>query len=736
MQSKKNKTITRRAITMMGIFALAILFMFSRFVYIQASKEVQDVDLQELLERRWTQTVTLEGERGNILDRNGDILAEEIPSYTVVAVLDDRYDSYVSDPSATAEALSEVLEIDYDFLVSQLSRDSVQVELGPAAKNLSYEKKENIEELELQGITFREDPRRYYPKQTFASHIIGYTERDMSEARMGLERSLNEYLQDEPGSIEYQKDGRSRRLANAEELIDEPKNGSDVVLTLDSRIQTAMEQTMNQVDELYEPERMMAIVANAKTGEILGMSNRPSFNPNEYEDIENFTNYNISSRFEPGSTMKIFTLAAAIEEGVYNGEDTYESGSYKIFDRTIRDHNRGEGWGEITFNEGVQRSSNVAFSMIAMEILGPDKLYEYIEKFGFRTSTGIDLPNEIEGGAIAESYPIDAATTAFGQATSISPMQQVQAATAIANNGKMMKPYVISEINDAATGESVKKTEPTVAGEPISAETAKQVREILETVVTDEAGTGQPYAIEGFDIAGKTGTAQIPRENGGGYISGNGQNIFSFIGMAPADDPEVIVYVAVDRPELEGYQLGNEPVSMIFKQVMEQSLQYLNIAPTEEEEMENEPVNNIVINDLEGENVQEAKDRLETEGLETLVLGNGKKVIAQSHEEGTTLASQEKVLLLTEGETVMPDLKGWSVRSVQQLAGLTGMELEPEGVGFVLDQKPDPGVVIDSAKKIQVTLGEEEEDEEETPEPEESENNAAASDGEENFIMD
>ncbi|SDN24930.1 penicillin-binding protein [Alkalicoccus daliensis] len=736
MENNKNKMITRRALTMMGIFALAILFMFSRFVYIQASKEVQDVDLQQLLENRWTQTVALEGERGNILDRNGEVLAEEIPSYTIVAVLDDRYDSHVENPSETAEALSSVLEIDREFLESQLSRDSVQVELGPSAKNMSYETKEKIEALELPGITFREDPRRYYPKQTFASHIIGYTERDMSEARMGLENSLDEYLQDEPGSIEYQKDGKSRRLANAEEFIDEPKNGSDVVLTLDSRIQTAMEQTMNQVDELYEPERMMAIVANAKTGEILGMSNRPSFNPNEYENIENFTNFNISSRFEPGSTMKIFTLAAAIEEGVYDGEDTFDSGTYKIYDRTIRDHNQGEGWGEITFNEGVQRSSNVAFSIIAMEILGPEKLYEYIDKFGFRTPTGIDLPNEIEGGSIAESYPIDAATTAFGQATSISPMQQVQAATAIANDGKMMKPYVVSEIVDAASGEAIKKTEPEIAGEPISAETAEQVREIMETVVTEEAGTGQPYAVEGFDIAGKTGTAQIPRESGGGYITGNGQNIFSFIGMAPASDPEVIVYVAVDRPQLEGYQLGNEPVSMIFKQIMEQSLQYLNIAPSEEDELQNEPVNNVVISNLAGENIQEAEQVLEDEGIQTIILGEGESVVAQSHEEGSTLASQEKVILLTEGKAEMPDITGWSLRSVQQAAALLEIEVEAEGIGFVIEQKPDYGKTLENVKRIAVTLGDEELEEDSEEEEEEVIEEGTDEENEQNFIMD
>jgi penicillin-binding protein 2B len=719
----KNYKITKRAVIVASVFALAILIMFSRFVYIQASKEVQDVDLEALLQERWTQTISIEGERGNIVDRNGEVLAEEIPSYTIVAVLDERLDSYVDDPRAAAEALSPVLGADVDYLEAQLSRDSVQVELGAAAKNLSYETKEEVENLEIPGITFREDPRRYYPKQTFASHILGYTERDMSEARMGLEQSLDSYLAGEAGSIQFQRDGRGRQLPQDEEIIQEPEHGEDVMLTIDSRIQTAMEQTMNQADELYEPERMMAVVANAKTGEILGMSNRPSFNPNEYEEIENYTNYNISSRFEPGSTMKIFTLAAAVEEGVYNGEAEFESGTYQVTDRTIRDHNDGEGWGEISFNEGVQRSSNVAFSKIAMEILGPDRLYEYIDKFGFREPTGIDLPNEVNGGEIAETYSIDAATTAFGQATSISPMQQVKAATAIANNGKMMKPYVVSEIIDSDTGETIEKKEPQIDGEPISEATAMEVREILETVVSQEEGTGQMYAVEGFNVAGKTGTAQIPEEDGSGYQSGHGKNIYSFIGMAPADDPEVIVYVAVDRPELELNEYGNQPVSLIFRQVMEQSLQYLNIPAETPADSTDDTSGGYEIPDLTSGTSAQAVSELEESGMNTTVLGSGTEVQAQSHAPGTSLAPGERVILKTSGEIHMPDIEGWSLRSIQQLAAVLDVSLDHEGVGFVSSQFPQEGTLMEEIEGIEAELGgsEESEETEETEEEEETE---------------
>jgi penicillin-binding protein 2B len=717
VELKKNRKITKRAVAMVIIFGFVIMIMFSRFMYIQASKEVQDVNLAELLETRWTETIPIHGERGNIVDRNGEKLAEEIPSYSIVAILDDRYESHVSEPKETAEALASVLGGSADYYESQFLRDSVQVELGATAKNLSYETRENIEALELPGITFREDPRRYYPNQTFASHIIGYTERDMSEARMGLESSLNNYLQGESGYIEYQQDGKGRPLSQAQEIISSPDHGDNVVLTLDSRIQMAMEQTMDQVDEMYEPEKMMAIAAHAETGEILAMSNRPSFNPNEYENVENYTNYNISSRFEPGSTMKMFTLAAAIEEGVYDGEDTFESGRYQVTDRTISDHNDGEGWGEITFNEGVQRSSNVAFSKIAIEILGPEKLYEYIDSFGFRTPTGIDLPNEISGGQIAETYTIDAATTAFGQATSISPMQQIHAALAIANDGKMMKPYVVSEIVDGTTGDVITKNEPEATGEPISAETAKEVRDILETVVSEEEGTGGIYGIEGYDIAGKTGTAQIPREEGGGYISGHGENIYSFIGMAPADDPQVVVYVAVERPDLEETEYGNRPVSMVFRQVMEQSMQYLNIAPHEEENTETvELGEDFVTPDFSGENREKVLDSLEEEGMEPVIIGEGRVIRAQSHEEGTLLAPEEKIILHASGEAYMPEVEGWSLRNVQQLASLIGAEVDYTGSGFAVSQEPLPGTSVDDIDNITIELGEPEEESQEEPE--------------------
>ena len=711
MDPQRRRSLIRRGITLMGLLLLVITVLFSRFVYIQAAKEVQGNDLASMIESRWSESRTLEGMRGSILDRNGEVLAEEIPSYTIVAILDDSYERHVSDPAGTAAALSPVLGIEQATLEGFLSRSAAQVELGPRAKNLSYETMREVEELDLDGILFREDPRRYYPRQQFASHVIGYTERDMSVARMGLESTLNDFLEGEDGLLTYKRDGRSRPLLDADEQLTEPVNGADVTLTLDSKIQTAMEQTMDQVNEEYDPERMIAIAAHAKTGEILAMSNRPGFNPNQYEEIENYTNYAVSSRFEPGSTMKIFTLAAAVEEGVYQGDQTYQSGSYQVIDRTVRDHNQGRGWGEITYNEGLRRSSNVAFSKLALEYLGEDTLFEYVNAFGFRDPTGIDLPNETTG-LIADTYTIDAATTSFGQGTAVSPIQQIQAATAIANKGSMMKPYVIDRIVAADGEETLLENEPTVAGNPISEHTANKVLALLETVVSGEGGTGHPYAIDGFQVAGKTGTAQIPNEGALGYQSGHGNYIYSFLGMAPAHDPEVIVYVAVEKPDIEPHVLGNEPVSKVFRQVMEQSLQYLNIAPTEQGDdyhvAERHPMPTFV-----GQNSVQVKEQLDEEGYRVKVIGNGDIISKQTPPEGTDVVNGETVILVTDGDVMLPDLTGWSLRTVYMLASLYDIETEPDGTGYVTRQMPGVGTPLDQLQRLAVqlstsSLGEEE----------------------------
>jgi penicillin-binding protein 2B len=514
---------------------------------------------------------------------------------------------------------------------------------------------------------------------------------------------LNKYLQEKDGKITFLGDAFSRAIPANKESVEKPKHGQDVYLTIDEKIQLYLDEAMQEAAKEYEPEKITGIVADPKTGRILAMSNYPAFNPNE-KDIKNYTNFAVSYPFEPGSTMKIFTLAAAIEEGKYNGNEQFQSGSYKLpnIGRPIYDHNR-KGWGTITYNEGVQNSSNVAFSKLVREKLGYEKFRSYISKFGLDQKTNIDLPNE-KNGSILYNYEIEKVTTAFGQGSTITPIQQIQAATAIANGGKMMQPYVIDKIMNPETKKVVLDNEPKVKGKPISEGTSKQVRDILETVVTE--GTGKPYMIDGYSVAGKTGTAQIPGKDGK-YISGWGENVFSFIGMAPKDDPKLLVYVAVERPKVEFPEMGSTPTANIFTSVMKSSLQYLNIQPEAKEKQNKSKAKKTYgkeLDDYTGQSAKEAKSELEKLGMHVSVIGSGDEVIKQEPYEGAYVIKGERVILRTSGDAKMPDLTNWSYMDILRLSKLLGLKETITGSGFAVKQNVKAGSPVKAGDFLVVQL--------------------------------
>ncbi len=694
--NKKNVNINRGAAFLTIVFLLLFFVLLVRFVQIQLTGKVEGQVLAELAEEKWSKERTLQANRGTIYDQNGIEIAEDVTSYTVYAILDEDYPVHIKDPEEAAEKLAPLLDVPASQLEKAMSQDRFQVEFGSSGKNISHSLKEKIEALDISGIGFLRDTRRFYPNGTFASHIIGYAakgEDGSYKGAMGIERTMNKYLQGKNGKIEYLSDRSGFKLPDPDEMMKKPENGNDLYLTIDQKIQTFLEDAMSEAYEKYEPEKLMAVVADPKTGKILAMSNRPSFDPN-LRNINNFGNDIISNRFEPGSTMKVFTLAAAIEEGVFNPDEMYKSGSYQISerDRPIRDHHRG-GWGTITFREGVQRSSNVAFAILANEKLGTDRLRQYITKFGLDEKTGIDLPGEAKS-KIMWNYPSERISTAFGQGSTITPIQQIQAATAVANGGKMMKPYVLEKVINPNTGKTIAAKEPETVGTPISEGTAKEVRNLLETVVSAPEGTGKPYAIEGYDIAGKTGTAQIVGDNGR-YMSGKGNYIYSFLGMAPADDPELVMYVAVKKPDLEPHELGSDPTSLVFKTVMKNSLQYLNIKPEEKKESQKKTDRNgEQLGDFAGKDAESVKTALKEKGITSVILGEGGKVEKQIPHAGTFVLPGEKIFLRTSGKAEMPDMTGWSLRDAMKLADLMEARSNMMGTGFVAEQNIKPGSEI------------------------------------------
>ncbi|WP_019242406.1 MULTISPECIES: penicillin-binding protein [Bacillus] len=710
----KRLNINKGAMALFVFFALLFFVLAGRILYIQITGQVDGQVLAAKSQEKILKEKAVESKRGSILDRNGEVIAEDTSSYTLFAILDktfkvdDDHPKYVVDPEDTARKLSKYIDMSYEDILKRLQKENVfQVEFGAAGRDISHTVKKQIEELNLPGINFSRDTKRFYPNGMFASHVIGYADKQRNEdekkvtmvGKLGLEKKLNDRLKGTDGKINYESDRWGFLLPNKEEKVTPPEDGDNVTLTLDKKIQSFLEDSLSRVQKKYNPKKLIAIVSNPKTGEVYAMSQRPSFNPTTKEGLNTmWKNLAIEENFEPGSTMKSFTLAAAVEEGVFNPNATYVSQRMNIQGSNIGDHTGITPGKVLTYLQGVQRSSNVAFVKIAMEQLGEEKFREYLTKFGFDKPTGIDLPNEV-GGKILYSRKIEKATTAFGQGSVITPIQQIQAFSAIANDGKMMKPYVIDEIKDSS-GKVVEKTKPTVAGTPISAETAKTVRGYLETVVSDEHGTGQNYAIEGYKVAGKTGTAQIPGPNGR-YLTGRENYLFSFIGMAPVEDPELIMYVAMQQPELPEDETASEVLAQIFNPVMKNSLNYMNIKPTETKKKEA-----IKIKDYQGEAVDETAQYLKDLGYDVITLGDGKEITAQSPAADTLLIQGEKIVLKTSGKVKMPNVLGWSLRDVMKIADLEELNLHTTGNGYVKKQNIKIGTILSKDQDLIVHLAE------------------------------
>jgi penicillin-binding protein 2B len=712
--NKKQPYMNAGAAILFVIFGLLFFVLLVRYFSIQISGEVGGQPLAAKAQQKYSREGTLQAARGNILDRNGEVIAEDTAAYKLVAILDKKMTTdakkprHVKNPEKTAKELAKYLKMDESEIYSILTKKGkFQVEFGKAGRDITHETKQKIEKLKLPGIVFIRDAKRFYPNGIFASHVVGYADRIeqedstyKTEGKMGVEEAFNKELTGTNGKINYESDLWGYILPDGKQKVTPAQNGDDIYLTIDKKIQTFLEDALDKAAADYNPKKIIAIVADPKTGDILAMGQRPSFHPTTKEGIkDSWHNEAIETSFEPGSTMKIFTLAAAVQEGVFNPNEVYQSGSYRVTERSqaIHDHN-GYGWGPITFLEGVQRSSNVAFAKIANEKLGFDKFREYLTKFGFDKPTGIELPDETSG-KIRYTYPIEKITTAYGQGTAITPIQQIQAATAIANNGKMVRPHVIKKIIDHDSGETVKKTDVEVVSQPISADTAKTVREYLETVVTAPKGTGGRYRIEGYSVAGKTGTANIPGP--GGYLRGVNNYMFSFLGMAPAEDPKLIVYVAVQQPELEGADtgIGAIPVSAVFNPVMQNSLHYLNIQPS--------VVEKTAVNKLgkwTGHQVNDVVKTLSNKGIEAVVLGNGTEITEQLPKAGTTLLEGEKVILKTNGELTAPDMTGWSLRDVMKVAKITGLKLNAKGKGYVVQQNIKPQALLNKGDFLIVDM--------------------------------
>lgn len=703
-----------------GAFLLFIFYgglfflLFTRMVTIQATGQVEGQELAAKAAAKYQKESVITANRGKIYDSNGKVIAEDTLSYRLIAVISDKATTnpknplHVVDPEKTAKVLAEYIQMDEDQIYEKLTKkynsngDPIyQVEFGSAGRGINHETMNKIKKEELPGILFASDLKRYYPNGVFASHLIGFALKEENEdgtvttkGKMGLELTYDEVLTGKNGKIEYQTDAYSYLLPNSEKMITPAKDGDDIYLTLDKTIQSFVEDAMTRVEEEYNPESMSVVVADPKTGKILAMSQRPTFNPDTRSDDMKWLNEVIEETIEPGSTMKTFTLAAAIDTGNWNPNEFYNSTPYKVNDRVIRDHNR-VGWGWITYLDGFQRSSNTSMAHL-LKKMGDDVFLDYLDRFGFGQKTGIDLPNEAPG-IILSQYPVQRVTTSFGQGSTVTPIQLIQAMTAIANDGKMMQPYVIDRIVDSSTGEVIEQHEPKEKGQPISADTAKQVREILASTLTSEYGTAKNFVLAEYQVAGKTGTAEIPKATGG-YYSGNDNYLYSFLGMAPVEDPQLIMYVSVEKPKLKG-KSGSLPVSEIFKPVMQNSLKYLNVNPEDVK-----AVDRVATQDYTGKKAEAIQVELANDGLQPVLVGAGGEIIEQYPKGEQKLVKGSFVFLKTAGNSTLPDFTDWSLRNVLVFKTMSGLNLEVAGEGFAVSQSVSAGTVISDNAPIVVKL--------------------------------
>lgn len=690
----KNKNLTAKVFTL--IFFLFLFLFIIRLGYLCLTGSVDGINLKSFSNKRNTKKEILYALRGNIYDVNGEVLAQTINSYTIIAYLDSSRSEgfstpkHVVDKELTAEKLSTVLDMSKEKILERLNKDAYQVEFGSSGKGLTELQKEAIEALELPGIDFITTHKRYYPNNTFLSYVVGYTtdKDNVMKGEMGIEKYYNDVMTGVNGFVEYQKDLNGYKFPNSEELREEKVDGNDIYLTIDSNIQMSLETVVNKAQDESNSDWIIAVVADAKTGKILGSATSPTFNPN-IKDISNYLNPLVSYTYEPGSVMKTYSYMAAIENNPtwdFNTTTCYTA-PYTIGDDVVSDWNK-TGWGEISYKKGYSLSSNTCVANMIKNYLSKDKLMEFYKKMGFGSLTNIDLPNEY-AGKVKFKYDVEVVNAGFGQGITTTPIQQVKALTAIANNGVLLKPYIVEKTVNSSTNEVTYQAKVTEEDKVASAETISKIKDLMFAVVNSDSSetTGSSYRMDGYDLIGKTGTAQIANSKTGKYYTGKYDYVTSFAGMYPKNKPEVIIYVAMQRSK------NGKVLPETVKTIVKDTAKYLGIF--EEAPELNKEVMTYNFNNYKNKNITEVKEELDLLQSLYVVFGNGTKVIDQYPNKNTKVNTKEKVFLFTNDDvTLMPDLTNYSVKEASVILTKLGINFECKSNGYVSYQSVNAGSLV------------------------------------------
>lgn len=605
-------------------------------------------DLYEKAEELWSRNIPFEPKRGEIIDRNGEVIATNISAPSVLVV-----PRQIEHPQQVAETLAPLLEMDAKKVYEYVTKRSSIVRIHPEGRKMSPEKAKQIQSLKLSGVYVAEDSIRHYPYGDDLSHVIGFSGID-NQGLMGIEKYYDELLSGKKGYVRFFSDAKGKRMPKMADDYKAPLTGYDLKLTIDMDVQTIVERELDLAEATYHPDGAIAIAMDPGSGEILAMSSRPNFYPERYKeyqpDVYN-RNLPIWSQYEPGSTFKIITLAAALEEKKVDlhNEHFFDPGYAEVAGTRLRCWKKG-GHGDQTFLEVVENSCNPGFVELG-ERLGKDKLFSYIRDFGFGSKTGIDLEGEGTGilFKLDRVGPVELATTAFGQGVSVTPLQQVTAVSAAVNGGILYQPYVAKEWVDADTKETVLRQVPIQKRRVISEETSKEVREALESVVAK--GTGKGAFVDGYRVGGKTGTAQ--KAQNGVYLKNN--HVVSFIGFAPADDPKIVVYVAIDNPK-DTLQFGGVVAAPIVGRIIDDSLRALKVEKrTEQLEKERTFLDEeyIEVPDLIGQTYRDVLE--DSHRLKLDIAGEGEYIVEQSPKPGAKVKVGSTIRLLMDDKVIEED---------------------------------------------------------------------------------
>lgn len=631
------KKINERIKTTFLVMLILFIFIILRVFYIQVFDYKK---LNEYASDLWSRDLPIEANRGLILDRNGVVLADNLTTTSLVLI-----PNQIKEKEKATEELSKILNVSYAEMQKHVYKKTSIERVHPEGRRLSYDIAEKISNLKLEGVYLVKEAKRYYPYGNLLSHSLGYVGID-NQGLSGLELEYDKYLTGKSGAIKYFSDAKGNKL-NVSDVYVEPQDGMNLYLTIDINIQKSIERELDNIVDMFSPDMALAVVMNPKTGEILGMGSRPDYNPNTYQKYSQDVlsrNLPVWSSYEPGSTFKIITMATSVEEKIIDIENDhfYDSGSVNVDGSVLKCWKAG-GHGDQTFLQVLQNSCNPGFVKLG-QMLGKERLFSYIKKFGFGEKTGVDLNGEGQGilFPLEKVGNVELSTTAFGQGVSVTPIQQVTAVSAVVNGGYLYKPYIVKSIAEKETNSIIQETSKTLVRKVISSETSTIMRHALESVVAK--GGGKAAYIEGYRIGGKTGTAQKVKD--GRYMVGN--YIMSFMSIVPSNDPEAVFYLAIDNPKNTAL-LSSYTTTPIARRVLLDIIDALDIKEQKEGmEKDLEWTDKIMyqVPNVIGKSVKEAKELLSNFTIE--YTGTGETVISQSPDANTKLEDRGTVRLLLE----------------------------------------------------------------------------------------